>query len=218
MLDLFCGRFGWGSAFATRGWEVIGIDLTPPEEVPRGCTFVRGNVFNLTPAIVSDFDFVCASSPCEKFSVWGMRHFFPNPKWPVEGIELFNFTKSLCILAGAPFVMENVRAAQMFIGPAQGHAGSFYLWGNSVPPSLPKGLKKGMRLATGGTEGCGVPNGTRFRDMTAEQKKAIRKTDPMLSASSVSKARKLATARVATIPRELADCVADYAESILSRP
>ena len=47
MLDLFCGRFGWGKAFAARGWEVVGVDLVEPPEIPQGCTFIHGDVLSI---------------------------------------------------------------------------------------------------------------------------------------------------------------------------
>jgi len=214
MLDLFCGRFGWSRAFAERGWECVGVDLVAPPEILLECEFIQADILDLESldlGFYGPFDFICASSPCEQFSVHGMKHFHPNPPYPELGIKLFNHTRSLCEASGLRYVMENVRAAQDFVGKAVNHCGPFYLWGNAVPPLMPQGIKKGMRLGTGGIEGCGVPNGTRFRNMTPEQKRAARKTDPMLSASSVSEARKLATAAVATIPPELAACVADYA-------
>lgn len=62
-----------------------------------------------------------------------------------------------------------------------------------------------------------LPGSKRFRDMTKEEKRAVRKTDPMLSASSVSEARKQATAQVATIPTELANCIVDYAERLIEQ-
>src|SRR5438093_1442320 len=102
MLDLFCGRFGWSRAFAARGWECVGIDLVEPPEIPLGCEFVKLDAFTLrceTRYFVSDFgngymiplgefDFICASSPCEKFSVFAMPHFHPNPPYPEEGVKL----------------------------------------------------------------------------------------------------------------------------------
>jgi C-5 cytosine-specific DNA methylase len=233
MLDLFCGRFGWGKAFAARGWEVVGVDLVEPPEIPEGCTFIKADILQIVadkgrfsiyeedagPGTGEELwsfqpDFVCASSPCENFSIHGMKHFHPNPPYPEMGLKLFTYTKQICEESGVPFVMENVRAAKTFVGPSVNNCGSFHLWGSGVPAIVPSGIKKGMRMATGGVEGMNLPGSKRFRDMNAEQKRAIRKTDPMLSASSVSAARKEHTAKVATIPPELANCVADYAERV----
>lgn len=186
MLDLFCGRFGWSRAFAARGWECVGVDLCWPPEIPEGCTFIQSNILDISQRDVEAFDFICASSPCEQFSVHGMKHFHPNPPYPELGIKLFNHTRAICEESGVPYVMENVRAAQQFVGQAVHHCGPFYLWGSGVPAVLPQGILKGRRLMTGGYKG-----------------------------QTAAKSDKGAASIVATIPPELANCVADYAERIL---
>jgi hypothetical protein len=215
MLDLFCGRFGWGKAFAARGWEVVGIDLVEPPEIPEGCTFFKSDILKITadsPFFRWDdgtdyFDFICASSPCEKFSLFGMRNFHKSPPYPEMGITLFNHTRALCEQLGVLYIMENVRSAQDFVGKAVDHCGPFYLWGNSVPPILPQGISKGIKVGTGhATHG-----------MTAEQKKEYRKLHAWTQAGSKSKARREMTAVAATIPPELANCVCDYAERLLEQ-
>src|ERR1017187_8935153 len=110
MLDLFCGRLGWSRAFAARGWECFGVDLVEPPEIPQGCSFVKGNILEFSAGTIRNwmfgpFDFICASSPCEQFSVHGMKHFHPNPPYPELGIKLFNHTRSLCEESGVPYVM-----------------------------------------------------------------------------------------------------------------
>jgi hypothetical protein len=215
VLDLFCGRFGWGRAFAARGHEVVGIDLVEPPEVPAGCTFIKADIlqlhsegngrftiweFDTHGQILWDeqFDFVCASSPCEKFSKHGLRCFFPNPPYPDLGIQLFNHTQSLCEASGLPYVMENVRAAQDFVGNAVNHCGPFYLWGNAVPPIMPQGIIKGMtRLALGYRHLKGKP-GWNTKNEASENRLREDKAASM----------------AATIPPELANCVCDYAERI----
>ena len=184
LLDLFCGRWGWSRAFAARGWECMGIDLLEPPEVPNNCCWSNVNVLMVTPSFIRDgnFDFIVASSPCEEFSIHGMKHFHPNPKYPEMGIKLFNHTRELCEASGVPYVMENVRAAQQFVGRAAHHCGSFYLWGSAVPPIMHQGISKGFKH----TEMYG---------------RGPRRT----SRSWAS----------ATIPPELANCVADYAERLL---
>ena len=221
MLDLFCGRWGWSKAFAARGWECIGVDLTVPPEIPEGCTYIQADVLDLSirshygsrviaiaDKWVYEFDFICASSPCEQFSVHGMKHFHPNPKYPELGIKLFNHTRALCEASGCNYVMENVRAAQQFVGTAQHHCGPFYLWGNAVPPIMPQGISKGMNLG----------NLRQFMmSMTIEERRARRKMFPMLSSSLGSEERKMQTAAVATIPPELSGCIADYAERLIEQ-
>lgn len=195
MLDLFCGRFGWGKAFAARGWTVVGVDLALPPEVPDGCCFHKLDVmdigfawgrFHSAGRDIGEFDFICASPPCEQFSVHGMKHFHPNPPYPELGVKLFEHTRSICEASGLPYVMENVRAAQPFVGTATRHCGPFYLWGNAVPAILPQGITKGF-----------THDGMRDR---------------------VAATRKESIAKIATIPRELADCVASYAGNVIKAP
>ena len=218
MLDLFCGRFGWGKAFAARGWEVVGVDLAWPP--PAGCPdirFVQADVLGINfaadrfwhrgngrmaPESLGSFNFICASSPCEQFSVHGMKHFHPNPPYPEMGIKLFNHTRALCEASGVPYVMENVRAAQQFVGNAVNHCGPFYLWGTGVPPLMPQGVKKGISLRIPGIE-----------TMSLEERRLARKAAGIAfqNTSSGSEARRAVTAAAATIPPELAGAVADYA-------
>src|SRR6476660_8012314 len=143
MLDLFAGRLGWSKAFLARGWEVVAVDLVEPPEVPKGCEFRRNNVLNIQAEWCEYFDFICGSSPCEQFSVHGMKHFHPTPPYPELGIKLFEHTRRICEESGVPYVMENVRAAQQFVGNAVHHCGPFYLWGTGVPPLLHRGISKG---------------------------------------------------------------------------
>ena len=130
LLDLFAGRLGWSKAFLERGWEVVAYDLTLPSiEIPAGVDYRLQDILTLTPADVQGFDFICASSPCEQFSVHGMRCFHKNPPYPELGIKLFNHTRWLCEQSGTPYLMENVRSAENFVGRATAHCGPFYMWG-----------------------------------------------------------------------------------------
>lgn len=225
MLDLFCGRFGWGRTFAARGWDVVGIDLVEPPEVPAGCTFYRADILEcfvvrrsvriwaVGPGILGEVwahgvDFICASSPCEEFSVHGMKHFHPNPKYPEMGIKLFNHTRALCEAAGVPYVMENVRAAQQFVGNAVNHCGPFYLWGNAVPPLMPQNITKGID----------VGSSKLVKAMTKDERRVYRSQFPWNQAWSKSARRGRDTAKAATIPPELANAVCDYAERLRDVP
>jgi len=224
MLDLFCGRFGWSKVFAARGWECVGIDLVRPPKVPAGIEFIEADVLGLTYSVeegqwmlkgtwhrqlaLGRFDFVCASSPCEQFSVHGMKCFHPNPPYPEEGIQLFNHTRAQCEASGAAYVMENVRAAQSFVGFAKHHCGPYYLWGNGVPPIMPNGIRKGMSLA-------GSMKGDRSRSMTLEERNLFRKANNIFyGTSSGSRERKELSAQMAEIPIELSTIVMNYAEGL----
>ncbi len=152
MLDLCAGELGWSKIFAARGHQCVCVDLKHPKILPSGCRFIQTDILMLyedygivIPCSGSQteerfiFDFIVASTPCEEFSVHGMKHFHPNPKYPEMGIKLFNHTRSLCEASGVSYVMENVRAAQQFVGNAVHHCGPFYLWGPGVPPLTQSG-------------------------------------------------------------------------------
>ena len=198
LLDLFCGRWGWSRAFAARGWECVGVDLVEPPEVPKNCSFIQADILTgkvdcyhktiwLAHAEWTIWpDFIVASPPCQEFSKHGLRCFYPDPPYPELGVKLFNHTQALCRESGIPYVIENVRSAVDFVGNAVHNCGPFYLWGNAVPTLLPPPILKGRRLTTGG-----------YKRQTG-------------SASDGE-----ASAKVATIPPALANCVVDYAERIL---
>jgi hypothetical protein len=184
LLDLFCGRWGWSRAFAARSWTCEGVDLVSSPLPAADARFTCADILDLTPEIVKRFepDFIVASPPCEQFSIHNLKMWFPNPAYPELGIKLFNHTRALCESSGIPYVIENVKAAQQFVGDAVHHCGPFYLWGNGVPPLMHQGIGKGSMLWS-----------SRYRNMGKKQRKA----------------------EVATIPPELANCVAAYAERIL---
>jgi hypothetical protein len=153
-LDLFAGKLGWSKAFVARGCTVVAVDLIVPAEIPEGVVFRQMDVLKINLIMIRQweeelggkFNFACASSPCQEFAKTckgGMACFYPNAPYPQQGIALFSHTRSLLESMGIPYVMENVRGAEQWIGDANKHAGPFYLWGTGVPPLIPKGLTKG---------------------------------------------------------------------------
>jgi len=210
LLDLFCGRFGWSSAFAARGWKCLGVDLVKPETIPDGCTFMERDILTITSVVSPSWialygrpDFICASSPCEQFSAHGMKHFHKNPPYPELGLQLFNHTRALCEASGVPYVMENVRPAQLFVGPAAHRCGPFYLWGNAVPPLMAQGVKKGISFRAA----PGAYMTKRPADVTVREWR----NRYQQRAERLAGGRAGCAAAAATIPPELASCVADYA-------
>lgn len=218
LLDLFCGRWGWSRAFAKRGWHCIGVDLTEPPEIPEGCEFwnadamnicqcgdvLRVEMNNLCIRSLPIPDAIVASPPCEEFSIHGMKHFHPHPKYPANGIRLFEHTRALCEASGLPYVIENVRAAQQFVGNAVHHCGPFYLWGNAVPPLMHRGITKGW-----GSTWIDSQGRKRTQGPTGRANRARNGQQPGVVGSENRRAD------AATIPPELANTVAEFMERIM---
>jgi hypothetical protein len=138
-IDLGCGKGGWAEGFLAEGYHVIGFDIVnhggyPGEMVLQDVRTIEGTRFRGAAVIV-------ASMPCDQFT----RHQMPwtkrrNP--PEPDLSLVEACWRIAGEAGVPFVMENVRMAQKWLGQARAHFGSRYLWGD-VPALLPWGYGDG---------------------------------------------------------------------------
>ena len=144
-IDLFCGLGGWTEGFLAEGWDVIGFDIErhvygehryPAQLVLQDVRTIHGSQFRAA-------DMIVASSPCQEFSYRAMpwkRAKALGP--PVLGMELFaqaaRIQREACEAAGRhiPMIQENVCGAQPWVGRAQWHYGSYYLWGD-VPALMP---------------------------------------------------------------------------------
>lgn len=203
MLDLFCGRGGWTKGFLAHGWRCIGIDLFPQPDYPG--EFIQADIAHLLE--LPEADFYCCSSPCEQFSIHGMKHFHPNPKWPWLGIALFNRAKELLEATGKPYVMENVRAANKFIGKQDYAFGPFYIWGNCLGKMWPWPAYDLTRLK----KGLYIGSGNQVRTLPREKVREYRKQFAILQTGSKSKERAEITAELAEIPFPLSSHIAHMA-------
>ena len=145
MIDLFAGLGGWTEGFLAEGWDCVGFDVEqhvygahryPAHLVLQDVRTRHGSQF-------AHADMIVASSPCQEFSYRAMpwkRAKALGP--PVLGMELFaqaaRIQREACAAAGRhiPMIQENVRGAQKYVGRAQWHYGSYYLWGD-VPALMP---------------------------------------------------------------------------------
>ncbi len=151
-IDLFAGSFGWGRAFAAEGWHVIGFDIEHQAyhgPVPDGCELVLQDVLTLHGSQFRDAAVIVASPPCQRYSYMAMpwsrakrevrwqRWQRTSPFSP--GFDLnalfdacFRIQREASEAAGhrIPLVVENVKGAQPWVGPARAHFGSYYLWGD----------------------------------------------------------------------------------------
>jgi hypothetical protein len=138
VVDLFCGLGGWSKVFIARGARVIGVDLVAQPKYPSGAEFLQADCLTLDGAQFRGAALVVASSPCDQFSPFAMPWTRKrNPPYPADGIALFRAAERIAREAGAPLVLENVRAAQAFVGRAVTHVGPFYLWGDGIPALIP---------------------------------------------------------------------------------
>lgn len=196
-LDLFCGAGGATKGLQCAGFHVTGVDINPQPDYP-GEIFIQADALTVP---LDGYDFVWASSPCQEFSVWNLRCFHPNPPQPTLGLHLFTETRKRLEASGLPFVMENVRGACYFVGPAVRRLGPFFFWGNAVPTLFPshlkfveKGFKIGRDKKTGKRQLAG---GRRF--------------------SSHSKERAEWTRQISMIPTEISEFIGRHALEIIGR-
>ncbi len=148
VVDLFCGLGGWAEGFLSEGYECRGFDIEAHDYGSGGYPgeLILRDVRSIHGSELKDATCIVGSSPCQEFSYrampWKRAKALPPP---YLGMELFNaqfrIQREASEAAGhhIPMVVENVRGAQKWVGRAQWHYGSFYLWGD-VPALMPMTL------------------------------------------------------------------------------
>jgi hypothetical protein len=130
-IDLFCGLGGWTEGFLAEGYEVVGFDIQrhvygnhryPAQLVLQDVLTLSGRQFR-------DAAIIVASPPCQQYSVWGMRMFYPHPTVPDK--TLWQAADRIGTEAQVPTIIENVRGAQYFWGKAAWRSGPYYFWGST---------------------------------------------------------------------------------------
>jgi len=117
VLDLFCGAGGATRGYQRAGWQVVGNDhIVQPNYC--GSDFILGDALqlvrqllrghNIQGWLLSDFDLIHASPPCQRFSlgaIWrGTSQDHP---------DLIAKTRDLLQNTGLPYVIENVPRAPL---------------------------------------------------------------------------------------------------------
>lgn len=127
VLDLFSGTGSATQPFVECGKHtVIRIDIA-------GKPDIRADVRKLPIRDGIRPEFVWASPPCDDLTdvPW-----HADIRFPLRGIALWADARRW--VGDVPHVFENVRGAQRWIGRADYHAGSRYLWTNLSFGTLPK--------------------------------------------------------------------------------
>ena len=158
-IDLFCGLGGWADGFLAEGYDVIGFDIERHDYGTGGYPgqLVLQDVLTLDGRQFKNAAVIVASPPCQAYSYRGMpwgalwrEHNTMDddggPPGNYRGKDpIFNDLFRACFRiareAGLPVIVENVKRAQEFVGPAAWHFGNFYLWGD-VPALMPVTLRK----------------------------------------------------------------------------
>lgn len=234
-LDLCCGKGGWTNGLLKAGWDVIGLDIEEWEGYPGN--FYQMDVRGITKdwvrtTAIYGFDreisLVVASPPCQEFSYSSFPFKRAREKFTKENPpdrSIWDACVRIAKELNAPLILENVRGAQKWMGKAQAHYGSFYLWGD-VPVLLPVGKPvKGFQNPNPLSPGKRGPlNRLRHLNKTAfprecERKKPVTYRGPDMSKQrdsykkcgmgnepghSTPNARKEWSAKAAMIPEELA--------------
>lgn len=103
LLDLFCGAGGAAMGYHRAGFdEVVGVDIDLQPDYPF--MFVQGNALR-PPLRLTDFDFIHASPPCQRFS----RITREPGLWP----DLVDATRQMLDHSGVPYIIENVPGAPL---------------------------------------------------------------------------------------------------------
>jgi len=192
-IDLYAGLGGWTEGFLAEGYDVLGFDIErhvygdqkyPAQLVLQDVLTIHGSQFKGAAIIV-------ASPPCQQYSWLAMpwsRSKDPNnskaakalrTEWEANGPDnrlfdaCFRIQREAIEAAGRyiPLVVENVRGAQPWVGPAQANYGSFFLWGDVAMVGgaiVVAGAKFGAGLLRGGgrkrnPDGTDHPQGSWFK-------------------------------------------------------
>lgn len=157
--DLCCGLGGWTEAFLAEGYRCIGFDIEAHDYGNGGYPgeLRLRDILTLHGSELKDATVIVGSSPCQKYSYMAMPWkrakamvaYYEDKSHPGRLEELnalfnaqFRIQREASEAAGhyIPLIVENVRGAQKWVGRAQWHYGSFYLWGD-VPALMPMTLQ-----------------------------------------------------------------------------
>lgn len=146
-IDLYAGLGGWTEGLLAEGYNVVGFDIERHQygDQKYPAQLVLQNVLTVHGGQFKDATLIVASPPCQAYSYMAMpwsraKAIAAEYRSGVRSVDdlnaLFNacfrIQREACEAAGRyiPMVVENVKGAQPWVGPAKAHYGSFYLWGD----------------------------------------------------------------------------------------
>lgn len=154
IVDLYCGLGGWAEGFLAEDFTVIGFDIERPTVHDYPGLLVVQDVLTLHGSQFRHAAGIVASPPCQEPSYlampWSRAKALNAAGPPVKFIELFEacfrIQREASEAAGRhiPMIVENVVGAQRWVGRAQWHYGSYYLWGD-VPGLMPLTFKPPLK-------------------------------------------------------------------------
>jgi hypothetical protein len=245
-IDLFCGLGGWTEGLLAEGYDVVGFDIEAHEydgeKYPA--RLVLQDVLTLHGSQFRNAALIVASPPCQEFSYMAMpwsrakqiaralrgEDVFPEgyrgSRTIAELTALFDacfrIQREASEAAGRhiPLVVENVRGAVPWVGPAAWNYGSYYLWGDvlALMPSaqaIKVASEIGRRTDPGNgvrftSRNCGVDGlkGAGAGWFNDAKRAGGTETGHLSRTGSKSPARKAASARIAKIPLPLSRWIA----------
>lgn len=146
-IDLYCGLGGWAEGFLAEGYDCIGYDIEAHDYGTGGYpgALILRDIRSIHGSELKDATVIVASPPCQGYSYrampWSRAKALPPPDNTLFN-ECWRIKREASEAAGhhIPMIIENVRGAQKWVGKAQWHYGSFYLWGD-VPALMPMTLQ-----------------------------------------------------------------------------
>jgi hypothetical protein len=162
--DLYCGLGGWAEGFLAEGYVCIGYDIERHDYGSGGYPglLVLQDILTLHGSECKDAAVIVASPPCQAYSYrampWKRAKALPPPDNTLFE-ACFRIQREASEAAGRyiPLIVENVRGAEKWVGPARWHFGSYYLWGD-VPALMPLTMR-GLKFNPDGTN---HPSGSWF--------------------------------------------------------
>ena len=106
LLDLFCCAGGAAVGYHRAGFEIVGIDINPQPNYPF--FFAQTDALKMPAEVLSTFDAVHASPPCQAYSDLAKRN-GNGDDWP----KLIEPVRDLLSRSGVPFIIENVDGAPL---------------------------------------------------------------------------------------------------------